>query len=63
MIDDFHKHLDANEIDPDKSDIKFGSMLEIDAEKETFVGKTATPEALALLTREYRKGFEVPETV
>jgi hypothetical protein len=38
-------------------------MLEIDAEKETLIGPTATPEALALLKREYRAGFEVPEMV
>ena len=30
-------------------------------QNETFVGDTATPEALALLTREYREGFVVPE--
>ncbi len=63
VIDDFHNHLAANEIDPEKSEIKIGSILEVDAEKETFVGASATPEALALLTREYRKGFEVPENV
>ncbi|MEZ5301488.1 MAG: hypothetical protein R3F11_12690 [Verrucomicrobiales bacterium] len=63
VIDDFHAHLEANEIDPAKEDIRLGSLLEIDAEKETFVGDTATPEALALLTREYRKGYEVPEKV
>jgi hypothetical protein len=38
-------------------------MLEFDPQKETFTGASATPEALALLRREYRKGFEMPETV
>ena len=44
-------------------DFRLGPLLEIDAAKETFVGETATPEALALLRREYRKGFEVPDAV
>ena len=63
VIEDFHTHLDANEITPAPESVKLGPVLEIDAEKETFTGPTATPEALKLLTREYRKGFEVPETV
>jgi predicted dehydrogenase len=63
MLGDFHAHLDANGIDPAKADIKLGAALEIDAEKETFVGPTATPAALALLRREYREGFAVPESV
>jgi hypothetical protein len=63
VIADFHQHLQNNELDAGKLDIKLGAMLEIDAEKETFVGDTATAEALALLKREYRAGFEVPETV
>ena len=46
-----------------EKDVWIGKLLEIDPEKETFVGDSATPEALALLTREYRKGFEVPEKV
>jgi hypothetical protein len=63
VIADFHQHLKNNELDAGKLDIKMGAMLEIDAEKETFVGDTATAEALALLKREYRAGFEVPEVV
>jgi predicted dehydrogenase len=63
VIADFHSHLDANEIDPAKYDVKLGASLEIDAEAETFTGPTATPEALALLRREYREGFAVPEKV
>lgn len=63
VIDDFHKHCGANEINMEKEDIRLGALLEIDPEKETFVGDSATPEALALLKREYRKGFEVPEKV
>lgn len=61
VIEDFHTHLKANEIDESKEKIFIGPTLEIDAEKETFVGDSATKEALALLTREYRKGFEIPK--
>jgi predicted dehydrogenase len=63
VIADFHQHLDANEIDPSKWDVMLGAALEIDAEAETFTGPAATPEALALLRREYRGGFAVPEQV
>ena len=63
VIEQFHRHLDANEIDLKTADVKLGSMLEVDAASETLVGPTATPAAKALLTREYRRGFEVPEKV
>ena len=63
VIADFHAHVKANEVDLGKFDVRLGAELEIDPEKETFTGKSATPEALALLTREYRKGYEVPEKV
>jgi hypothetical protein len=55
--------LAANEIALKSGDIRVGQMLEVDAAKETFIGNSATPEALALLRREYRAGFEVPEVV
>jgi hypothetical protein len=63
VIADFHEHLVKNELDATKLDIKMGPMLELDAAKETFIGETATPEALVLLTREYRAGYEVPQAV
>jgi len=63
VIGDFHEHLKRNELDDSTLDIKIGPMLEIDATKETFTGATATSEALSLLTREYRKGYEVPQQV
>jgi hypothetical protein len=44
-------------------DLRVGKLLEIDAANETFTGDSATPEALAMLKREYRKGFEVPDKV
>jgi hypothetical protein len=37
--------------------------LQLDGKNETFTGPTATAEAKALLRHEYRKGYEVPETV
>lgn len=63
VIADFHQHLINNQLDAAKLDIKMGPMLELDVAKETFTGTTATPEALALLTREYRQGFAVPKEV
>jgi predicted dehydrogenase len=63
VIDDFHNHVSKNEIDLSKESVRLGPMLHIDGEKETFTGSSATPEALALLGREYRKGFEVPDKV
>jgi len=63
VIADFHDHLQNNELEAGALDIQLGAMLEIDPAAETFVGDTATAEALALLTREYRAGFEVPDTV
>jgi hypothetical protein len=63
VIEDLPAHLTANEVTLKPGDVRVGPILEIDAEKETFIGETATPEALALLKREYREGFVVPETV
>lgn len=63
VIVDFHAHLQANEIDAAQASIYLGPMLEIDAENETFVGPTASMPALDLLTRQYRRGFVVPENV
>lgn len=63
VIADFHQHLVNNELDAATLDIKMGPMLELDVANETFTGATATPEALALLTREYREGFAVPKEV
>jgi len=61
VIDDFHKHCAANEIDFANEDVRIGPMLEVDSNKEIFIGESATPEALALLTREYRDGYKVPQ--
>jgi len=63
VIEDFHNHMQANEIDIANEKVMLGPMLNIDGDKETFTGDTATPEALAMLRREYRKGFEINDEV
>ena len=56
----FLAHLDANEVDPTKDNPSFGPWLEMDPATERFVGNA---EADALLTRDYRRPFVVPEEV
>ena len=62
VIDEFHAHLEANQIDAKKAEIKLGAMLEIDPETETLKGASATADAKAVWTgqdRGWRKGFEI----
>jgi hypothetical protein len=54
---DMVAHLKANKIELEGTKFRLGKKLTLDATKETFVG---SKEADKLLTREYRKGFEVP---
>jgi len=61
VVENFEKHLEANGLDSKDPALKVSSILELDPAKEAFVGPSATPEALALLRREYRKGYEMPE--
>jgi hypothetical protein len=63
LLEEFHKHLEANGVDASKGGLKLSSILEIDPQKEVFIGKSATPEAQALLRREYRKPYVMPEQV
>lgn len=63
VIDGFPTHLEANGLDLNKTDVKLSPVLEIDSKRETFVGSSATPEALALLRQEYREPFVVPDDV
>jgi predicted dehydrogenase len=51
-------HLKENKVPLDQTKCRVGKMLKIDAKKETFIDNK---EADAMLTREYRKGFEVPQ--
>jgi predicted dehydrogenase len=53
-------HLEANGVDLTKTPLHLGASLALDPAKERFTGNDA---ANKLLTREYRKGFEVPELV
>jgi predicted dehydrogenase len=51
------EHLKDDKVMVDGLKYRVGRKLPVDVAKESFVGDT---EANALLTREYRKGFEVP---
>jgi predicted dehydrogenase len=51
------QHLTDNKVDLEKYPISLGPLLAFDNETEKFKGNSA---ADALLTREYRRGFEVP---
>jgi predicted dehydrogenase len=51
------EHLKSDDVDLTKVPLKVGRLLAVDAKSETFANDK---EADALLTREYRKGFEVP---
>jgi predicted dehydrogenase len=62
VIEEFHAHLDANEIDPKKADIRLGPVIEIDPDSQTLTGACATAEAKAIWTGEdrgWRKGYEI----
>jgi hypothetical protein len=54
------EHLKDNRLDLDATACRLGRKLTLDPKAETFVGDK---EADALLTREYRKGFVVPDKV
>jgi predicted dehydrogenase len=53
------EHLSNNGVDLESAKIGFGARLTLDSKKEVFTGKLAS-KANPMLTREYRKGFEVP---
>ncbi len=54
------QHLEKNGLKANELKIGFGQQLKIDPKTETFVGNS---KADALLTREYRKPFVVPDKV
>jgi len=54
------EHLKENGVDPRKTMFRMGRALTFDPKSETFTGDA---EANALLRREYRKPFVVPETL
>ena len=53
-------YLAKRGIDLEKSGYTMGRKLRVDAKNEKIIGD---PEACALLTRDYRKGFEVPDKI
>jgi hypothetical protein len=54
------EHLAANQVDLAKTPATLGLPLTVDAARERFTGETAAA-ANALLKREYRAGFVVPQ--
>jgi predicted dehydrogenase len=54
------KHLKDNTVSLEEAKCGVGRRLKVDGKAETFIGDK---EADAMLTREYRKGFEVPAKV
>lgn len=54
------EHLGRNGVDVSASNLAVGPWLKFDPKKERFINNDA---ANALVSREYRKGFEVPEKV
>ncbi len=58
-FDRFAEHLGSNNVDLEKTKVRFGRKLAIDRKSETFTGSD-TDLANAMLTRDYRKPFAVP---
>ena len=58
----FAGHLEANEVDINKAGVVLGASLTMDAKKERFVGSMSEI-ANRYVSKNYRKGFEVPEKV
>jgi hypothetical protein len=58
-FDRFKQHLTANQISLGSTNLQFGALLKVDGKAETFSG-SQSDKANPMLTREYRKGFEVP---
>lgn len=56
-----NEHLGANGIDLTRTPIMLGAFLEMDTQAERFTGSSRR--ANPMLTREYRRGFEVPSRV
>ena len=55
--------MEANGFDPAMPEFKLSSILEVDPTRETFTGPSATAQAQALLSREYRRPYVVPAVV
>jgi hypothetical protein len=60
----FREHLVANGVDFSQAEIVLGPWLEMDSEREQFIGNSeVVAQANQLLRREYREPFVVPEKV
>ena len=59
-FDAMKEHLGKNGVDLDKTPLALGPWLKFDPKTERFIDNDA---ANAMLTRDYRKGFEVPKEV
>ena len=59
-FDRYKEHMTANDVHPDQTQIMVGKELKVDVKAERFIDD---PDANALLTREYRKPFVVPDKV
>jgi predicted dehydrogenase len=59
-VERMEQHLKDNNVALEEVKLRVGRNLKFDPKTETFIGDK---EANALLTREYRKGFEVPAKV
>jgi hypothetical protein len=60
LLDEMRVHLSAHGLKIDGGEIVLSPMLTVDVESETFTGEHADA-ANALLKRQYRTGYEVPE--
>jgi len=60
MLAEKEKHLGDHGVKIESAEISLSPMLEVDVEKEVFVGDNAA-KANKFLKREYRKGYEVPD--
>ena len=59
-VNDFRAHLHENNVDLEKTKLSLGRKLRIDVKDESLPGDK---EAALMLSREYRKGFEVPRKI
>jgi hypothetical protein len=60
LLEEMREHLSAHGLKIDGGELLLSPMLTVDVENETFTGEHAEA-ANALLKRQYRTGYEVPE--
>ncbi|TWU07454.1 Gfo/Idh/MocA family protein [Stieleria varia] len=62
LIAEMDEHLAAHDLKLESDEIQMSGMLTLDSKTQQFVGENADS-ANGFLSREYRKGYEVPEIV